>query len=167
MSTRGNTRGVVYVHSSPAAVCPHVEWALSGALGTPAQLSWIAQAAAPGQLRSECDWRGPAGTASKIVKALKAWPMLRFEVTEQPSEGVDGERFCYAPGLGLWRGRTSANGDIVVGEDQLRTLALRSRAGEDLAHRLDELLGTSWDEALEAFRHAGDGAPVSWLHQVG
>lgn len=167
MSTRGNTRGVVYVHSSPAAVCPHVEWALSAALGTPAQLSWIAQDAAPGQLRAECDWRGPSGTGGTIVQALKAWPMLRFEVTEEPSPGVDGERFCYAPGLGLWRGRTSANGDIVVGEDQLRSLAARSRAGEELAHRLDELLGTSWDEALEAFRHAGDGAPVSWLHQVG
>jgi hypothetical protein len=23
------TTGVVYVHASPAAVCPHVEWALS------------------------------------------------------------------------------------------------------------------------------------------
>ncbi|WP_028848048.1 MULTISPECIES: DUF3145 domain-containing protein [Thermocrispum] len=166
MSTRGNTRGVVYVHSSPAAVCPHVEWALSGALGRPAQLSWTAQNAAPGQLRAECDWRGPAGTGAAIARALKAWPMLRFEVTEEPSEGVDGERFCYAPGLGLWRGRTSANGDIVVGEDQLRTLVARSRAGEDLAHRIDELLGTAWDEALEPFRHAGDGAPVTWLHQV-
>jgi hypothetical protein len=93
--------------------------------------------------------------------------MTRFEVTEEPSAGVDGERFCFAPGLGLWRGRTSANGDIIVGEDQLRTLVGRSRAGEQLAHSLDELLGASWDEALEPFRHAGDGAPVTWLHQVG
>ena len=159
MSTRGNTRGVVYVHSSPAAVCPHVEWALSSALSTPVQLRWTSQDAAPGQQRAECDWRGPAGTAAKIVTALKAWPMLRFEVTEEPSTGVDGERFCFAPGLGLWRGRTSANGDIVVGEDQLRTLAGRSRAGEELAHRLDELLGTAWDEALEPFRHARATAP--------
>ena len=49
--------------------------------------------------------------------------MIRFEVTEEPSPGVDGERFCFAPGLGLWHARTSANGDIVVGEDQLRTLS--------------------------------------------
>ena len=26
------TTGVVYVHASPAAVCPHVEWALSSTL---------------------------------------------------------------------------------------------------------------------------------------
>lgn len=167
MSTRELSRGVVYVHSSPSAVCPHVEWAISGALQTRAELTWTAQPAAPGQLRAECDWRAPAGTAAKLVAALKAWPMVRFEVTEQPSPGVDGERFCFAPGLGLWRGRTSANGDIVVGEDQLRAIVARSRAGEQLAHKLDELLGANWDEALEPFRHAGDGAPVSWLHQVG
>lgn len=30
------TTGVVYVHASPAAVCPHVEWALSSTLGAKA-----------------------------------------------------------------------------------------------------------------------------------
>ncbi|NIJ13537.1 hypothetical protein FHU38_003881 [Saccharomonospora amisosensis] len=162
-----STRGVVYVHSSPSAVCPHVEWAISGTLGGRVELRWTAQPAAPGQLRAECDWRAPAGTAGKLASALKAWPMVRFEVTEEPSPGVDGQRFCYAPGLGLWHARTSANGDIVVGEDHLRGLASRCRAGEQLAHELDKLLGVSWDEALEPFRHAGDGAPVTWLHQVG
>jgi len=28
------------------------------------------------------------------------------------------------------------------------------------------LLGKSWDDELESFRYAGDGAPVRWLHQV-
>ncbi|ASR34809.1 hypothetical protein BAY61_07295 [Prauserella marina] len=162
-----STRGVVYVHSSPSAVCPHVEWAISGTLGGRVELRWTAQPAAPGQLRAECDWRAPTGTGSKLAAALKAWPMVRFEVTEEASPGVDGQRFCHAPGLGLWHARTSANGDIVVGEDQLRALASNSRAGEQFAHKLDELLGASWDEALEPFRHAGDGAPVTWLHQVG
>lgn len=167
MSTRGNTRGVVYVHSSPSAVCPHVEWAISGTLGTRVDLQWTAQPAAPSQLRAECNWSAPAGTGGKLAAGLKAWPMLRFEVTEEPSPGVDGERFCYVPGLGLWHGRTSANGDIVVGEDQLHALVDQARAGEQLAHRLDELLAVNWDEALEPFRHAGDGAPVTWLHRVG
>ncbi|HVW41860.1 MAG TPA: DUF3145 domain-containing protein [Amycolatopsis sp.] len=167
MSTRGNTRGVVYVHSSPSAVCPHVEWAISGTLGTRVDLRWTAQPAAPGQLRAECVWSGPAGTGGKLVSGLKAWPMLRFEVTEDPSHGVDGERYCHVPGLGLWHGRTSANGDIVVGEDQLRALLGQARSGEAFAHKLDELLAANWDEALEPFRHAGDGAPVTWLHRVG
>jgi hypothetical protein len=92
--------------------------------------------------------------------------MLRFEVTEEPSPGVDGERFCHAPSLGLWRGRTSANGDIVVGEDQLRALLTESPGGQ-VGGRVHELLGSAWDAALEPFRLAGDGAPVTWLHQVG
>ncbi|MHB1008995.1 MAG: DUF3145 family protein, partial [Propionibacteriaceae bacterium] len=29
-----------------------------------------------------------------------------------------------------------------------------------------ELLGAPWDDELEPFRYAGDGAPVRWLHQV-
>jgi len=92
--------------------------------------------------------------------------MLRFEVTEEPSPGMDGERFCYAPQLGLWRGRASANGDIVVGEDRLRTLLVGVPAVQ-VPGRVRELLGSDWDEALEPFRLAGDGAPVTWLHQVG
>ena len=167
MSSRGSTRGVVYVHSSPSAVCPHVEWAISGTLGVRADLQWTAQPAAPGQLRAECNWIADPGTGAKLAAALRAWPMIRFEVTEEPSQGVDGERFCYVPTLGLWRATTSASGDIVVGEDQLRTVAAASRSGEAFAHKVDELLGASWDAALEEFRRAGDGAPVSWLHRVG
>jgi hypothetical protein len=158
-----STRGVVYVHSSPSAVTPHVEWAVSGVLDARVVLDWSAQDAAPGQLRAECAWSGPVGTGARLAAALRAWSMLRFEVTEDPSPGTDGERFTHVPGLGLWHGRTSANGDIVIGEDQLRT-AMR---GADLVHRLDDLLGTRWDDALEPFRFAGDGASVGWLHRVG
>ena len=113
------------------------------------------------------EWCGPVGTAAKLVSALQAWPMLRFEVTEDPSPGVDGVRYCYVPDLGLWQANTSANGDVVVGEDQLRALVTANRITDQLAHRLDELLGSTWDEALEPFRRAGDGAPVTWLHRVG
>ena len=162
-----STSGVVYVHSSPSAVCPHVEWAISGTLQTRADLSWTAQHAAPGQLRAECAWTGAPGTGAKLVSALRAWPMLRFEVTEDASRGVDGERFCHVPGLGLWRARTSANGDVVVAEDQLRALAATRPGPEALAHQIDQLLGAAWDDALEPFRRAGDGARVTWLHRVG
>ena len=30
---RTNTRGVVYVHSTPKALCPHIVWAVEGVLG--------------------------------------------------------------------------------------------------------------------------------------
>lgn len=162
-----STRGVVYVHSSPSAVTPHVEWAISGVLDARVVLDWSAQDAAPGQLRAECTWVGPVGSGARLTAALRAWSMLRFEVTEDPSSGTDGERFTHVPGLGMWHGRTSANGDIVLGEDQVRSAMATGSGGADLTRRLDDLLGTRWDDALEPFRLAGDGASVGRLHRVG
>jgi uncharacterized protein DUF3145 len=161
------TRGVVYVHSCPPAVCPHAEWAISAVLGTRVALSWTAQPALPGQLRAEVGWSGKPGTGARIAAALRSWSMLRFEVTEEPSPGCDGERVCYLPGRGIYRSSVSANGDIMVGEEQLRALLATARTVEDYAHTLDGLLGAPWDAELEPFRHAGDGAPITWLHQVG
>ena len=35
--------------------------------------------------------------------------------------------------------------------------------GSDVAEELQRLLGAPWDDELEVFRHAGEGAPVRWL----
>jgi len=86
---------------------------------------------------------------------------LRFEVTEDPSPGVDGHRWCHTPQLGLWSGPMSANGDVMVGEMRLR--ALMAEGPDVLFSELDTVLGTAWDEALEPFRDGGEGAEVSWL----
>ena len=151
--------GVVYVHYAPVAVCSHVEWALTTALGAPADLVWREQAAAPGAQRAVVDWHGPVGTGARLVNALRQWPMLRFEVTEDPSPGVNGERFSYVPGLGLWHGEIGANGDVIIGESHLRALMERGRRdGVWFADQLDEALGGAWDEALEPYR---EGAAVS------
>ncbi|MGL4306402.1 MAG: DUF3145 domain-containing protein [Mycobacteriaceae bacterium] len=155
------TDGVVYIHSSPAAVCPHVEWTLSASLECRANLKWTSQPMAAGQLRAVVNWVGPVGTGAKLASALRSWPMLRFEVTENPSVGVDGERFSHVPGLGLWRGAMSANGDIMVGEMRLRGILNSGR--ESLVAELDTVLGTAWDEALEPFRSGGEGGEITWL----
>jgi hypothetical protein len=42
-----------------------------------------------------------------------------------------------------------------------------ARGAEALEHGLEKLLGVQWDIELEQYRHAGDGAKVTWLHQVG
>jgi Protein of unknown function (DUF3145) len=162
------TRGVVYVHATPPALCPHVEWAVGGVLGVRVTLDWTAQPAAPGTLRAELSWQGDAGTAAAIASALRDWRLLRFEVTEEPSPGGEGERYSFTPDLGLFHATTGIHGDIMVREDRLR--AVLARAGSDpvatLEQQLQELLGRPWDEELEPFRYAGDGAPVRWLHQV-
>jgi hypothetical protein len=93
--------------------------------------------------------------------------MLRYEVTEDPSPGADGERICYLPGRGFWRAATSANGDVVLGESQLADLMARSTGMDDLISRISVALGTDVDAELEPYRRAGDGTAVTWLHQVG
>jgi hypothetical protein len=155
------TTGVVYVHASPAAVCPHVEWALSSALDARADLKWTPQPAMPGQFCAVTNWRGPVGTGAQLANALRSWSVLRFEVTEDASSGVDGQRFCHTPQLGLWSGSMSANGDTMIGELRLRSLM--ANGADSLAADLDSVLGTAWDEALEPYRNGGDGAEVSWL----
>jgi hypothetical protein len=154
------------MHCCPSAIAPHVEWALAGVLGRPARLNWTAQPAAPGHLRAEADWSAQIGTAARLAAALRAWPMLVFEITEDGTSATDGERLAYVPGRGFHRSMISANGDVVVGEERLRGLLTRARTAEEYSHGLTELLGSAWDAELEPYRHAGDGAPVTLLHQV-
>jgi Protein of unknown function (DUF3145) len=162
------TRGVVYVHAAPPALCPHVEWAVGGVLGMRVTLDWTPQPTAPGTFRAELSWQAEAGTASKLASALRDWMHLRFEVTEEPSPGAEGERYSSTPTLGLFHATTGVHGDIMVREDRLR--AALARAASDPAtgvlQEMQELLGKAWDDELEPFRYAGDGAPVRWLHQV-
>ena len=157
--------GVLYVHSCPPVLCPHVEWAVAAELGTRARMEWSDQPAAPGQLRAEINWRGRPGTAGRLAAALRGWTLLRYEVTEEPSAGVDGERYAVTPTLGVFRASMSVNGDLLIGEDRLRSL-LATATGPQLAQGLDRLLGSAWDDELEPYRTAGEGAPVTWLHQV-
>ena len=77
------TRGVLFVHSAPRALCAHIEWATSGVLGTRASFDWTDQPAAPGMLRAELSWQGVAGTGAKLTSALRGWAHLRYEVTEE------------------------------------------------------------------------------------
>ena len=161
------TRGVVYVHSTPLAVCPHIEWAIARVLAVPVSLQWSSQPVEPGARRAECSWSGRPGTGAEVATALRQWPMTRFEVTEEPSPGVDGQRFMHVPTRGLHSATMSANGDILLGEDRLRTLIANARGPETLSHLLDKALGTAWDAELEPYRYAGDGAPVTLLTRVG
>ena len=160
-------RGVIFVHSSPAALCPHVEWALSTVLADRVTLVWTPQPAQPGTLRADLSWRAEPGTALRLAAALKAWSMLKFEITEETAAGSDGERVVHLPGRGIWRTKTAANGDVVLGEDQIRALVEQATSLEALRHGLAGALGADIDAELEPYRRAADGTPVTWLHQVG
>jgi hypothetical protein len=158
-----SARGVLFVHSCPPAVRPHVEWAVAGVLGVPVRLDWRDQPIAPGCLRAQTGWRGPGGTAGRIAASLRGWPLVRAEVTEEPSDGYDGERYSMTPDLGVYRSAMSANGDVLVQEDRLRAVLGEAADPPSLQHALGRLLGTPWDDELEPYRCSGDGTPVRWL----
>jgi hypothetical protein len=168
-----SVRGVLYVHSAPSALCPHIEWAVAGVVGVPVNLPWANQPAAPGAMRAELDWAARPGPAGAITSALAGWNRLRFEVTEEASPGCDAVRYSYTPALGTFSCTTAANGDVMVPENRLRaalTLVASPAPGRPsttLETELGRLLGQAWDNELEPFRYAAEGAPVRWLHATG
>jgi Protein of unknown function (DUF3145) len=192
-----SVRGVLQVHSAPPALCPHIEWAVAGIVGVPLRLPWVDQPASPGSLRAQLDWHARPGMSATITSALAAWKRLRFEVTEEASPGCDAVRYSCTPSLGIFSAVTSASGDILVPEGRLRaamTLVAASASvpagpapadgesvdslrdahgprhpalGGSLEAELALLLGQPWDDELESFRHAAEGAPVRWLHATG
>ena len=171
-ATSATARGVVFVHSAPSALCPHVGWAVSAVLRRHVDLSWTPQPAAPGTYRAEYSWQGDPGSAAAIASALRGWMQLRFEVTEDAFPGSEGARFSYTPDLGIFHAVTGVHGDVLIPEDRLRAALARTVALDpaddhgDLVAELNQLLGLPWDADLEPYRHAGDGVPVRWLHQV-
>jgi hypothetical protein len=163
----GPARGVIFIHSCPRAVSPHVEWALARIFRTTISVDWAEQVVAPGTVRAELIWGGPQGTGAKIASALHPFRQLRHEVTEDPSPGREGERFSATPSLGLFRATIGVHGDVMVPEERLRTaMTQASVTGESLAEEVARLIGAPWDEELEAYRCSHEGSTVRVLHQV-
>jgi len=151
----------------------------------PVDLPWVNQAAAPGMVRAELAWQANPGAAGAITSALAGWGRLRFEATEEASPGCDAVRYSYTPDLGVFSAVTGANGDILIPESRLRAVVTVAAATDLVAHarpgstgsrpdppgsleeEIARLLGQPWDDELEPFRCAGDGAPVRWLHATG
>ncbi|MCA5894943.1 DUF3145 domain-containing protein [Isoptericola sp. NEAU-Y5] len=161
------TRGVLFVHSAPRALCPHVEWAAGTVLDSRVSLDWTPQPASRGLYRAELSWQGAPGTGARLASALRGWDHLRYEVTEDASHGVDGARWSHTPELGIFHAMTDVHGNVVVPEDRVRTALDSAHDGRSVREALDLALGTAWDDELEPFRYAGAGAPVRWLHRVG
>jgi hypothetical protein len=190
-----SVRGVLLVHCAPPALCPHIEWAVAGVLGVPASMPWVDQPASPGAVRAELSWQGKPGAAGAGTSALAGWNLIRFEATEEASPGCDAVHYSHTPALGTFSATIGASGDIMISENRLRAaMALaasaRSAASDDgaqarlgtlrdlhgprhpalggsLEAELGLLLGQPWDDELEPFRLAGDGAPVRWLNATG
>lgn len=161
------TRGVLFVHSATRAMCPHIEWAAQGVLGSRAALEWTDQPAGSALFRAELSWQGAQGTGVRLASALRGWEHVRYEVTEEPSFGADGGRWSHTPSLGIFHAVIDVHGNVVVPEDRIRATLDVGTSVADFRRAMDVALGTAWDQELEPFRYAGDGAPVRWLHRVG
>ena len=70
------TRGVVFVHSTPTALCPHLNWALESVLSVRVALEWAPQPLVPHLVRCELSWTGVAGTGAKLV-SIRHGQLLR------------------------------------------------------------------------------------------
>lgn len=162
------TRGVLYVHSAPRALCQHVEWGIGRALGEPVSLRWAPQPVIRGSVRAEYTWHGDAGTAAAIASQLRGWEHLRFEVTEEASPGNDAGRWMHTPGLGIFFAEMDAAGNMVVPEDRIRyAMELAGSNATELHRELQLAMGQAWDDELEPFREAGETTSVVWMHRVG
>ncbi len=161
-------RGVLYIHSAPRALCPHIEWAAGRALERAVNFNWDDQPVLKGSQRAEFYWEGSRGTGAALASALRGWEHLRYEVTEDASAGSDGGRWMHTPDLGIFYAQTDTVGNVVIPEDRIR-YAMETAGSNSLElHReLRLALGQSWDDELEAFRHATDDSAVVWLHKVG
>lgn len=163
-----STRGVILIHSAPAALCPHLEWAVGAAMGYPVRLEWTPQPAEPRSQRAEFSWTGKPGTGAAITSALARCERVRFEVTEESTDHSEGMRWAHTPRLGTFSAVIGLHGDILIHENRIkRAIVSEALGGKPLHEALNDLLGTSWDDELEAFRHASEDAPVRWLHAVG
>ena len=164
---RVSTRGVVFIHSTPTALCPHITWALESVLDQAVSLDWIEQPLGRSLRRAEFSWTGEPGTGAKLASALRGWDNVRYEVTEEASAGCDGSRWSHTPDLGIFHATTDVSGNIMVSEDRIR-YAYEAGAGDPsvLMHELSLALGEAWDDELEPFRLAAAHANVRWLHRA-
>lgn len=166
--TAPTARGVLYVHSAPRALCPHIEWAAGRALDRAVNFSWEPQPVLKGSQRAEFYWEGERGTGAKLASALRGWEHLRYEVTEDAGLGTDGGRWMHTPDLGIFFAQTDTVGNVVIPEDRVRyAMEVAGANAIELHRELRLALGQAWDDELEVFRHAGQDSAVVWLHKVG
>lgn len=159
--------GLVVVHAVQPALTRQLQWTVSGVLDTEIFLDWTPQPGITGSMRSEFIWQGQEHHGAHLASALAGWQNIYFEVTQDPSSGHSGSRWCHTPELGINHRTIDELGNIVIGEDEMR--AALNRAGNNMGKLQGEmrnLLAQPWDSILEPLRHANADARVVWLQRA-
>ena len=165
------TRGVVYVHSTPLAVCPHVEWAIARVLGRAGQPA----SGRPSRSTRRPPGRVLGGPARRDRGRAGRCPAA---VADDPFRGHRGAQ----PRRRRRALHARARPRAVPGRDRARPATSRSprtgcerdgpaRGPEALAHALDKALGTRLGRRARAVparrrRRAGHAAHPGRLSRV-
>lgn len=174
-SSQVEARGILYVHSCTRALMPHAQWCLSKHFGSQLDLDWSPQPVQPGNYRTEVRFAATPGSAAGLASDLRRLGQVRFELVHDAAGDIPGERYCFTPNLGMYRSAIGPLGDAQISEDRIRAVMAESTgpagtASADpatLVRALHGLLGTAWDEELEAFRLASAGDGVRWMNHAG
>lgn len=143
-------RALLLIHSSPAALRQHLNWAVQSAIGDEINLQWKAQPLLAGTFRTSLAWRSQYSKAGELASALRSWHYLNFEIQE--SDDTSGELFRFTPELGIHRAVTDLSGAVMVSENQINSALKISFDEESIRESLAKLFGTPWDLELEQFR---------------
>ena len=150
LRTKKGASGVLVIHSAPSALRPHIEWAVQNIIGGAVHLVWKNQPHCAGTLRTTLTYRDRLGVAAKLASALQAWHYLRFEITESDSDR--GELFRYIPELGIHRAIIDSAGSVLADENRIRQALTTTFDEESLREKIENILGSPWDGALEIYR---------------
>jgi hypothetical protein len=151
-----SAQGMVFIHSAPRALLPHLEWTIGRILGGPISPRWIP--IGPALFRTEFHWQGDTFTGAELTAELMGWKSLRFEVT------ADGYRWSFTPKLGLFHSETDEAGNLLVNEFRMKAaLQIAGSNAIELQRQMRLLIGQPWDDELEAYRQQGADAPIIWL----
>lgn len=172
-----STTGVLWIHSAPLALQPHLNWAVArlrdpetskavrvnwrtqNIKHTPTHSSARDQPSLRTTVCAEIQFFASAADADTVADYLGRWPRLFFEMAIDADKAGGGKRICHTPELGTFRADTDAIGNVVLNENVIRSLMTRAAvnpSGETvekaLTDALDEALGGPWDRVLEPMR---------------
>jgi hypothetical protein len=153
------SKGLVFIHQAPSALLSHVEWTISGVCESPISMSWHGLPAPRQGYRTLASWEGPEGSGAVLATSFMSLKQLTFEVIQQDSISESGYRWSYTPTLGMFSSATDAAGNILVSENQLRSIVDTCGSnGLKLQAELRKVLGQAFDDELESYRELFDGS---------
>ncbi|MFM6962874.1 MAG: DUF3145 family protein [Micrococcales bacterium] len=149
-----SARGQVTIHSAPRALLAHVEWTISRSIGMPIKLEWQPRRGVTGEFWAEAEWQAETELGASLASDLRGWASIRFEVTQESSDKVEGYRWAYTPALGMFGAGSDRFGNVILNEHELAVILSQAGSnGIELQRLMRNALGYPWDEELENYRN--------------